>query len=332
MRQRPMSIERLEAIARDALIGGYGKIVPHDLYRRNAAGRPIGLSDMAGKPRRLVRIDVSMDCEDPYWSELYAKRSLTFARRKPLTIVVSSRCRKCKACKERRRMYWRGRAITEYERSPMTLFGTLTVDPAFDVQIDALARIECGERSVDFDRLTPAEMFRERVKVGGREVTKWLKVLRNPAENRVEPLFRYLIVAEAHEGAKTTELKRGRPHWHVLLHEQEIQAALVTATEWARRDDGTVLVDRHGNPQVANDAYIKRAWKIGHSQFALCRSATAAGYLCKYLTKEDTAVRLRASFGYGQNREAVSTEEKTTERKKVDSPTKGNQVLTYGEQ
>lgn len=326
MRTRIMSVERLEAIARTALLEGYGKVVPYDLYRRDWTGRPIGLSDVAGRPRRLVEINVAMDCEAPYFTELYAKRSISFRPVKPLTVVVQSRCRKCDACKERRRMYWRGRAISEYQAAPMTLFGTLTVDPAHDVQIDAIARIECGELGVDFDALTPAEIFRWRVKVGGREVTKWLKVLRNPAENRPQPDFRYLIVAEAHDGAKTTVEKRGRPHWHVLMHEQISQPALVYASEWARRPNGELLVDRYGNPQVANDAYLKRTWKIGHSQFALCRSPVAAGYLCKYLTKEDTAVRIRCSFRYGETAKQSQNETERRERGKVDSPEREPEV------
>lgn len=190
-------------------------------------------------------------------------------------------------------MFWQARAVDEFQRAPRTLFGTLTIAPEYDVQLDAIARLELSERGVDFDTLPEAEIFRERVKVGGREVTKWLKRLREGDTSHVKPQFRYLLVAEAHNGARTSAEKRGRPHWHYLLHECDLSRPLVNVDEWSGK------VDRHGNLTVSDGAFLKEQWRLGFSTVAHCRTPQAAAYLCKYLTKEEARVRIRASFQYG---------------------------------
>ena len=73
-------------------------------------------------------------------------------------------------------MFWSARAVTEWTIAPMTLFGTLTLRPEKDVEVDALARVHLAERGVDFDRdLSRDEQFRARVKFAGLELTKFLK-------------------------------------------------------------------------------------------------------------------------------------------------------------
>lgn len=286
---RFISVERLEATARNALLNGYGRV---------ASWRDTETL------RRQVHLHCEMDCQHPFEYEMHARYSANVRKRvKPLTVVVHSRCRKCAACRKRRTMFWQARAVSEFKKAPMTLFGTLTIAPEYDAQFDALSRISLAEQGVDFDRLPPAEMFRERVRQGGLELTKFLKRLREGDANRDKPQFRYLLVAEAHNGAKTSDAKRGRPHWHILLHEQTKDARLVLRSEWARDPNDAVLSDRYGNPFPHNEAFLKRQWKLGFSTFALCRTPQAAGYLCKYLTKEDASVRVRASFKYGHTNE-----------------------------
>lgn len=191
-------------------------------------------------------------------------------------------------------MFWRGRAVTEFQSAWRTLFGTLTFSPDEDVKTDAIARLESSARGVDFDSLDPPDKFRERTKVAGRQVTLWLKRLRKGDPSHVKPPIRYLIVAEAHDGARTSAEKRGRPHFHFLIHEMDPQRPLVAADEWSGR------TDRYGNPTVSDSAFLKRNWVAGYSSVAHCRTPQAASYLCKYLTKEDTRVRVRASFRYGR--------------------------------
>lgn len=201
-------------------------------------------------------------------------------------------------------MFWQARAVTEFQKAPMTLFGTLTISPENDAKFDALSRIALAEKGVDFDRLPPVEMFRERVRTAGLELTKFLKRIREGDSRRGKPEIRYLLIAEAHNGAKTSVAKRNRPHWHILLHEQTKDARLVLPDEWERGPNGEPRFDKYKQPYPAEHAFLKRQWTLGFSTFALCRNAQAAGYLCKYLTKEDANTRIRASFRYGNTSES----------------------------
>lgn len=196
--------------------------------------------------------------------------------------------------------FWQARALDEYRKARMTLFGTLTIAPEWDARIDAQARIALFGKGVDFDRLGPVEMFRARCKYGGVEITKYLKRLRegSPDHGRRQQI-RYLLIAEAHDSAKTSDAKRGRPHWHILLHEQwNNEGSLVLPAEWERDSAGELRRDKYGNPFVSNASFLKRNWSIGHSSYALCQTPQTALYLCKYLTK-DAAARVRCSYRYG---------------------------------
>jgi hypothetical protein len=306
MRHRMVTIERVEAVARAALIGGYGSL---ELWSDRFGDK------FAGTPRRCVRLHLASDCRVPYEYALHSRfQGVQHGTKRPMSVIVVARCRKCDPCKEARQMQWRIRAVIEYGLSPRTLFGTLTFTPHIDAVIDATARVELHARGVDFDALSEVERFRERVSFGGRYVTTWLKRLRIGRKGREKPLFRYLIVAEAHNGAKTTLEKRGRPHFHCLLHEMDMAAPLVALGEWSGRSD------RYGNPTVADDSFLKTNWHGGHSAFSLCRSSQAAGYLCKYLTKADTNVRIRASFKYGRNPDGLSASSEGTLAGKLDNP------------
>lgn len=284
MRTRIIAVERLEHIVRNAMIGGYGQVQ----YWTDTA-----------RPRRLAKLSMAMDCEDPFMAELHSRHSAEHGKAiKPLTVVLETRCRKCKPCLERRAMFWRARAFEEYSIAAQTYFGTLTIAPDQDIIIDAECRLRLLEKGVDFDRLDETEKFRERVKQGGTRITTYLKRIREGDVERGKPSFRYLLVAEAHSGAKTSAAKLGRPHWHILLHEADKASRLVLPDEWLRNATGHVRTDKHGNAMVENGAFLKRHWKLGFSSFFLAGSPRAAGYLCKYLTKE-SAARVRASFRYG---------------------------------
>lgn len=293
-------VEKLEDIARNALLGGYGRLIQWDEYKRDALSRPIGLDPLGGRMRRVCLIEVAMDCEDPRGRELHARYSSRHGRAvKPITIVIQSRCRKCGSCKRRRALFWRGRAFSEYQTAFRSFFGTLTLTPENDVMIDALARVEQAEKGTDFDTVETVEQFRIRCEVGGREVTKWIKRLREGNTVHAPPVFRYLLVAEAHNGSASSELKRGRPHWHVLLHETDVGAPLVLPHEFAVDKSGRPITDKYGNGYVSDTAFLKSQWKAGLSRFQLCGTPQAATYLTKYLTKDTSSVRIRASSRYG---------------------------------
>ena len=96
--------------------------------------------------------------------------------------------------------------------------------------------------------------------------------------------------------------------------------------EWERR----WKKDRKGSWQatarVADDGMIRKAWTLGFTQFEWASSATAAVYLCKYISKA-MHVRVRASAGYGRigmergSRNRPSPEEEMSKAKReIDPP------------
>ena len=292
---RYTTVERLEAVAIAGIVGGYAKVETWSVRDKR----------FGGHARRRVTLEISGTCEYPYGFEMHARDSAWHGRAvRPLTVVVNTMCRKCGNCRQRRSAMWQAKAVDEWSKSPLTIFGTLTTTPEYDMEVDALARVSLFEKGVDFDRdLTVEEQFRARVRYAGLELTKFLKRIREGDKNRGRPEIRYLCVAEAHNGARTSERKRFRPHWHVLLHETSPVSRLVLPDEWARNAAGELRSDRYGNPFLTETSFLKTQWKVGFSTFAMCRSPQAAAYLCKYLTKDETSVRIRASFGYGGSRE-----------------------------
>lgn len=160
-------------------------------------------------------------------------------------------------CRKTRGYEWSARALNEVSGSGRTWFVTLTLDPEEQYRALATATLLLGnekERSV-------SEIFAARVKVIGRDLTKWLKRIRKNSRARI----RYLMVAEAHAS--------GDPHFHLLLHEVE----------------GTVLKRQ-----------MREAWRLGFMTAKLVDNAAQATYVCKYISKSDL-VRVRASFRYGQH-------------------------------
>lgn len=113
-RKRFHTVERLNRIAVKAIAEGYGKEVP---FRD-------------GSHRRMVHMDLAMDCEKPVAFELHSRTSAQHGKVvKPITITAQTRCRKCEACMERRANFWMARAYDEYAMWPRTLFGTFTMSP-----------------------------------------------------------------------------------------------------------------------------------------------------------------------------------------------------------
>lgn len=305
VRQRWVSVERLEEVARNAILGGYGKVVPY-------------LADCEGLvARRRVSIDCAMDCESPGEFELWARWSATHGKSvRPIGVHVRTRCRKCFLCKRRKSMFWAGRAVTEYQLWPRTLMGTFTMslDSHNDLDYRITARLARGR--VDFRTLSEEERFAERCKEFGYEVTKWFKRLRKGDASHVKPQFRYLLVAERHDSEFTGPEMRGRPHFHVLLHEMQAgalvrgspQAAIAAGRidTWCDVEGGEyecrMVRDRRGRwvpaAFVRDDAFIRKNWTFGHTKFQWASNANSAFYVCKYLTKAMSA-RVRASEHYG---------------------------------
>lgn len=203
-----------------------------------------------------------------------------------LRVYLTVRCRKCGPCLKFRAMNWRERCEAEISSANRTWFGSLTFTPLQHSRADheiALKAIEGSELDpslLDNEKvqwilsmLSPETLWVERQRVLGREMTLYMKRLR---ESLDVPL-RYIIITERHKMKL-----RGRPHFHVLIHET-----------------GAPIRKRQ----------LKQAWSGGHVSFKLADRASAF-YVTKYLTKESSA-RVRASFQYGKRNHDLSHNHQT---------------------
>jgi len=292
MRQRLVTVERLAEIARDALLGGYGRLIPDRWI------------DGEYRPRH-VAMKMGMDCEAPYEFTLYARWSAQHGLNvKPLTVIGESQCRKCFACMRRRRMRWAARAIDEFSTAYRTWFATFTIAPEEHEYRDLLLRSRLRAQRVDFDKdLTGPEKFTARARmfggyVGFRRHYGDIDTLQNYIKRlRKRSPLRYLVVAEAHSGVSNADMK-WRPHFHMLIHEPK-PCALVSCVEHEERWVKT----RKGWKQhtfLSDWAFIRKNWQLGFTKVQLAHDANSAVYICKYLAKDlSSQVRIRASQGYG---------------------------------
>lgn len=209
---------------------------------------------------------------------------------------------------------WRDRAITEFKMWPSSIFGTLTFRPEIHWQADACIISRLRSQGTDWSALTAAEQFGERSKELGSHVTNWLKVIRWGFPRRKllvdRPHLRYLLVCEAHDGERTSDEMRYRPHFHILIHDLdddgrflrgnplEAITSRMAVGDWIPRKYRT----RNGwqiGAFVADDTPMRRAWDLGHTRFQWCHDEKTASYLTKYLSKTLDA-RVRPSKWYGE--------------------------------
>lgn len=264
---------------------------------------------------RTFKYDFPTSCENPVPMEAFGSRS-EYMRgvRKPITLLFNFRCRKCEACKRARSNMWELRAKAEYDRWPVTLFGTITCSMDQHYMLDA--RIHSGTKGEDgrfirhpanINELSAKELFEARVRVFGDEVQKFLKRLRK-GDKFHRPKIRYLLVAEAHDSANTDERLRGRPHFHILLHEMEAGSLVVGKPTAAAVSgaDGEYVKSRYKSNGiyregifVHDDSFLRTQWHYGFTKFQFAENGKAASYLLKYLGKAMDA-RIRASQCYGQ--------------------------------
>lgn len=217
------------------------------------------------------RWDVSGRCQAPVTVSLtgrpqaeHGRRYVEIAPGRPHTyfgdIIVP--CRRCEACLRHRRRLWTARALMETRRAERTWFGTLTLSPDSHMLMKARAITRLSRAGVDWRELDEEQRFAEIHATIGEELTKFFKRVRKQSAAR----FRYLAIVEAH--------KSGLPHYHLLIHEQDISMPV-----------------RH--------AVLNGQWKWGFSKFKLLKDDEQAVYVCKYLSKQARA-RVRASCLYGK--------------------------------
>jgi len=301
--RRFLTVERLEAVARKALAEGYGRLHLWD----------------DATPRRRVELVILNDCENPYGYELHARDSAWHGRKvKPLSIIGQARCRKCEACMAYRTWEWQTRGKTEYHACPRTYLGTFTMSPENHLLLDyrieqgVLRDPECVEKGWKqpprlMRDLSAQEILNLRVRYFGYELQAWLKRIRKGDGKREPPELRYLLVAEQHDSSRTDHEMRGRPHYHVLLHDLNGQTALGSPAEalangksgeherrWYRTKKGW----KQG-VFLSDTAFVREQFKLGFTKFQFAEDETAVMYVTKYITKT-LSVKIRASQKYGK--------------------------------
>lgn len=214
----------------------------------------------------------------------------------PAGVTLNVRCRGCESCRKHREVCFRRRACVEYASAARSRFLTLTFAPrthyAADrevakaiavelanptrwrtrfkgVQLEAIWTALHERKTLDLGVKEKRLLFALRVMELGKEVTRFLKRLRERSGSKI----RYAMVAEAH-----TEALTGRPHFHMLMHEC----------------DPSRLVRKR---------FIRNAWRkrVGFMKMNLTDGdSRAPSYLAKYLHKAETS-RLRCSQFYGNS-------------------------------
>lgn len=244
---------------------------PLDLGARNLATRLAEGAPYERKGIATFEIDVSGKCESPVgFAVAYSTGDRDLGRHdrdRSMFIDGTARCRRCEACRRYRRGLWAGRARNELGAAERTWFGTLTLNPNAQAQLEAATRVAAKRAGYDLDAVEPAERFRLVGRMLGVQLARYLKRLRFESKARL----RYLFVVERH--------KSGWPHLHCLLHE---------------------------SVGAVRKAVLERQWPYGFSSWRLVGHSTddhakVAWYVVKYLLKEDNATRIRASLHYGSS-------------------------------
>lgn len=233
----------------------------------------------------VVEWDASGGCDDPVFRSIIGHptdqigralprwggimyRGVPFVKNATRYLDMWVPCRRCRTCLRRKAAHWRLRAMTECSRNRgRTWMGSMTLSPYWRSRLELEARAAVGNS--EFASLSAEQRTAQLAKQGGKYVTLWLKRVREQSG----AALRFLLTCEPH--------KDGVPHWHVLLHEV-------------------------GDKQVRHKV-LKRQWTHGFSDFHLVEDGpSAAGYVAKYISKSPLT-RVRASVGYGQGGEEIST-------------------------
>lgn len=287
---------------------------------REGLCRPVPWSEVdptdphAGGFRRVYRLAHKPHCYDPVAYEVTSRTSSKAAKAvQRITLWGTAPCRKCERCLQMRAYGWQQRAMVEFERSPRTYFGTFTMSPDEHYMLDSRATVRLLKGGTRWSDLTDQDIFYERCREFGNEIGGYFKRIRAGRGGHSPTRFRYLLIAEAHDGPKTAPELRGRPHFHILLHELtigslvegdpvEVKMSGVQNGELEARYHKTKRGEWKRYVFVADDAFLRHQWTLGFTKFQFAENSLMATYITKYLSKS-LLYKVRASNRYGLNRE-----------------------------
>lgn len=237
--------------------------------------------------------DISNGCPDPFTTVVWGRPHHADKHTKhviigpgrtiPHWVEIQTPCRKCEHCLERRSTLWAARARAEFQQSPRTWMGTLTLRPEAWVHAVSTCRAAIANQGLDYDKLAETDRYALIHAQVSKQITLMIKRWR-----KKKLLLRYLVVLELH--------KSGVIHYHMLVHEIDADKPV-----------------RHR--QLCDE------WPLGFSKWKLADNSHP-WYVAKYLTKSLLA-RVRASQRYGgelPSQRKVGSLTSRTDREKLTSP------------
>lgn len=287
--------------------------------------RPDGSSICTQVDCHHWQVDMSLGCPRPYRNRMVGSDAVSRQRSRrrvlvaPLLVDIAYPCRKkhCEQCMKNRANQWGARACEEYRSNARTWLVTFTMSPMEHTLLEAEAMKRFREKFPNEERPDQNLALKLQCQVFQQRVKAWLDYLkkkRKRAGQNTDRAIRYFLVAEVHNSARTSEFMRGRPHFHMLLHEKEI-GSLILDEECQWVGASTVVAERsepEGRPEgrplgtrnpptyrVRVESDLRRAWQFGLSELKLALTEEGVYYLCKYLHKAPM-YRAVASVGYGK--------------------------------
>lgn len=230
-------------------------------------------------------------CDSPVWVLHSTPRTdrgqWTTARKRPYDVGMFVPCRKCARCLQIRQMQWRTRILSEARLVPFNYFLTLTFSPAHLAGVLAEAQ-KRKDKSVEGAGYRHVSLYLKRLRKGRKMTSRGVtKDSLGRTRQAFDPLkFRFFAAAEYGD-------LNGRLHFHLMLH-----------------------CDRWIPPEVFQDEWRSRATA------ELVKSTQGcATYVSKYLTKDQTPGRARASLRYGQESPTVKgLSEQSGQRRQTAQP------------
>jgi hypothetical protein len=227
----------------------------------------------------------SLDVGDIKGGEASANRFAAYLRAATVAMLVP--CRDCAGCRRWKRSLWTRRCKAEWTHSSLaggkSYFATLTFAPDIHYRVTCLL-----EGRPEWKDATKEQRFCMRDQVAYPFVQKFLKRLRRGLKRLgfpgVKP--RYIAVAEAH--------KTGLPHYHLVIHVDDVPKGFGKRAIEAAWEKSSREVKVPGLPDLPN-----RIGRPGWIKVKLARSEQVAGYMAKYMGKDQSS-RVKASTGYGR--------------------------------
>lgn len=211
-------------------------------------------------------------CDNPVEVRVSSPRTdrgrWTTATLRPYDVLMLVPCRKCEQCLRIRQMQWRTRILRELDRAVYAYFITLTFSPAHmaGVLAEAQQRRQQGRTAVEGAAYRHVALYLKRLRKGRTASSRGAaKDSLGRTRQRFDGIsLRFFAAMEYGE-------ENGRLHFHLLVHTQRYVPPEIFTGEWRSRADAQLVRSREG----------------------------CATYVSKYLTKEQTPGRARASIKYG---------------------------------